>query len=553
MAVIGSIVIGMAVQTGNLTKGLGRGAKSIADFGSKAAAVVAPVARLGSLLGAVADAGIAAFVFRMADAIDKTGDAADRLGTTTAALSELRYAAKLTGSEIEDLDIGLTKMNLNIGKAAQAGSKDGSDAFSKIGLDAQKLAQMDPTEAFSAITSGIKGLGTESAKTAIAVEIFGKGGAKLLNTINAGPAALAKFGDEFRKFGGSVSETSRQQVAATMDALDRVNAAVGGLGSQLAVQLSPFVEAAASKLTGMATAGEGMGSRVGGAIEFVVNALGMAADVVQVLKLAFLATQAAVTIAIGHTVKALSGLGKGVESIINLIPGMHVSFTSTLDAIGDGILAAGKDLKDGFGAELAKPAWSEGLKSGFDAIKAKAAETARAVADSANKMKGSADDFQIISPAASAKAADAAIKRYAADAQAIFEKTRTPLEKYQEELAKIDRALKGGAIDDAIADKAAMASKADLVDQMKTGRAAAVEQGSKEARSAVLDFRAQGRVGGDPSKQVADNTRKSAVSGEQLVTLMREFIQGNKVVRHGGEALGKVGGYALSDALGIIN
>ena len=290
MATIGSLVIGMSVQTGKLSAGLKSAERALQDFGQGGGQ---PGGRRGDRLVAKGDfsaglavgsagaAGLGAFAYSMAKAIDETGDAADRLGTTTAALSELRYAAKLTGSEIEDLDLGLTKMNLNIGKAAQAGTKDGSDIFSKIGLDAQKLARMDPTQAFAAITAGMAGVKTEAERTAVAVEIFGKGGAKLLNTIKAGPADLAKFAAEFKTFGGSVSEVERQQVATMFDSFDRVGAVVKGLGTQLAVQFSPFITAAAEEFVALAGSGEGMGDDGDTALEGVALSVAKVADVTQ--------------------------------------------------------------------------------------------------------------------------------------------------------------------------------------------------------------------------------------------------------------------------------
>ncbi|MDE8344524.1 MAG: LptA/OstA family protein, partial [Acidocella sp.] len=105
-------------------------------------------AGLGGLFagGAVATAALGGVVASGIERLDQLGDAAQQLGVTTQALSELRYAANLSGSSAEDLDAALVKMNANLGDAATKATPTG-DALKKLGLDAREIATLAPDEA----------------------------------------------------------------------------------------------------------------------------------------------------------------------------------------------------------------------------------------------------------------------------------------------------------------------------------------------------------------------------------------------------------------------
>ena len=200
MGLIGNIGIGMNIDTTSLSKGLDSAAQKCRDgprrgqpnYRRGLASLVTSgkgLDSIGSGLGKISTAPLAAglkgiasvvgslpsmiktaamgfaewpshrrlplvrFVMASADMIDSTGDAADRLSMTTAALSEMRYAAKLTGSDAESLDAALTKMNANLGDSAIRGGP-AAMALERIGLDAKRLATIDPAEAFKAISGG---------------------------------------------------------------------------------------------------------------------------------------------------------------------------------------------------------------------------------------------------------------------------------------------------------------------------------------------------------------------------------------------------------------
>ena len=78
---------------------------------------------------------VAGFVANSMSAIDSTRLMAERLGVSTQALSELQYAAKLSGVDSETLDHSLEKLNERLATAATEGGP-AADALRMLGLSA---------------------------------------------------------------------------------------------------------------------------------------------------------------------------------------------------------------------------------------------------------------------------------------------------------------------------------------------------------------------------------------------------------------------------------
>jgi hypothetical protein len=301
MAVIGKINIGMGVNLAPFSKGLGRAADLVGGFGAKvggAGVALSPLAksadvaaastsRLGAGLGGVAGklAGLVSvgyltskvvgFTRASLNSADALNDQATQIGTTAGELAKLRYAAKLTGSETEALDGSLQKMTTVLGDAARQGGP-AATTLAQLGLDANKLATLDPTVAFTKIAGAISQIPNPALQASAAVDIFGKSGVNILNTLRAGPEQLAAFSAEAQKLGLAVGEDQVAGIGKANDAFDRLGAVATGLGNSLAVAVAPYVTDIANGMVALAAqvqAGEGafgaFASGVSGSIETV--------------------------------------------------------------------------------------------------------------------------------------------------------------------------------------------------------------------------------------------------------------------------------------------
>jgi hypothetical protein len=569
MAVIGNIIVGMGIDP----SGLDRGAK-VASAGVKS--IVSEVQTAGSrifnLRGALAGlagaltVGVAVNTLKglttsAMESIDVTAKLADRVGATTENLVGLQHAAGLAGVENESLDKALTKVGVNLANAAQ-GSGPAKDALDQLGLSAQQLAGKDRVEAFGLIADKLNAVQNPAQRSALAVELFGKAGAELAPLLAVGSEGIAQAVAEADKLGISFSRVDAAQVEAANDAMTRAGEALQGVGTKLAIGLAPFIEAAANKFTELATEGIDTGTLIDSAMEFTASAIGVVADVVHTVGLGFLAAKPVVTVAALGFVTAIDLVGKAIEGVINLLPGVEVSFTSTLDVMAEDLARLAGQQVEEFTNALAEPPPSEGIKSFFEEIKsgAKAAaeeatrtagsvgeisdemnETTRDVAKLVEKLKGEVASFGLSGPLGEVeklrragatdqqlkeakglaqqldqmKAAADLQKKMQDDAKRAVEENQTPFEKAREEVAKLQSLAAAGLIDPTTLKRGIEKATAEIQpNDLKF--AAAAEAGSKEARSALLAARGFTGTGPDQQKDIAANTKRSAATLDQV-------------------------------------
>lgn len=573
MATIGSIIIGMRVGTTQLAKGLQTARGMLSSFSSTISSTQAAFGALASVLGtSVSVYALASLTQQSMEAIDSTTKLADRIGTTTESLIGLQHAADLSGTSSDELQSALEKMSTNLGKA-KSGAAGAKEAFESLGLNVDELASGDPVEAVKQIADGINQLPTASDRAAASMEIFGKQGIGLLNTLAGGSEGIDAMTADAEKLGLTFSRVDAAQVEAANDALSRAWKLVTGLGNQLAVQLAPFIEVAANKLTDMATNGIDMGQIVSTAIEWVVGGIGLLADIVHTVKLGFLALRAVVNTVLYGIAEGIASLSEGLEALINLLPGVKVSFTETLRAIADDM----KKLKDnewaGLNEALMEEPPSTGIKSFFDDVKRQAKSAAEEITKAGESVQTMGNDFteaaekvgeleeklrlQIATFGMSSTEADiyklkqegvseamlanvqalgTQLKEMerkkeiedelASSAKQVIEANKTPLEKFQLEIEKLQTLRDKGLIDTTTFERATAKAKSDLGTEptnKKVEFAGAFELGSNEARQAILQNRF-GSSNKDPMNKVESNTKMLVDKETEAIGVLKQIL-----------------------------
>jgi hypothetical protein len=188
-------------------------------------------------------------------------------------------------------------------------------------------------------------------------------------------------------------------------------------------------------------------------------------------------------------------------------------------------------LSDGFEATAAK--FPELLKPHLTDMSKEIAAAAQPILD---EVAGKAERAQA-SAAAQKQAAEKAaavdvkaLKKAETEMETFAKKlkkdTQTPLEKYQAEVAKIDKALKGGKIDQKTADRARAGAAKDFIgDGPKLS--AAAEAGSADARSALLRAMHGGQSGSKVEQATQTVAARVGQSNSLLTEIHRALIRQN--------------------------
>lgn len=147
---------------------------------------------LGKLgLGGLAAGGIAGIVMQMRDVaagVASVGDEAKRAGVDVQSFQELKFVAEQNRIGVDSLTDGLKELNLRADEFISTGKGSASEAFQRLGLDAETLKEKlkSPSELFTEII-GKLGKFEEAAQIRIADEIFGgTGGEKFVQLIEQG-------------------------------------------------------------------------------------------------------------------------------------------------------------------------------------------------------------------------------------------------------------------------------------------------------------------------------------------------------------------------------
>ena len=208
-----------------LNKTLGATVKIVAIVG--AAALAAGAAMFG-LAKSIADTG---------DEIAKTARA---LGITTDLLQELRFAAGIAGVSTKELDTGLRKFTRTI-LEAQRGTETYLRPFRELGFTTEEITDKNLTteKAFKLVADKLAAMPAGFKRTALAQELFGRAGAKLIPLMLDGAAGIEKLQKEAGKLGLVMSKELLKANEDFQDELLRLQSVILGIKNVLGEELIP--------------------------------------------------------------------------------------------------------------------------------------------------------------------------------------------------------------------------------------------------------------------------------------------------------------------------
>jgi hypothetical protein len=193
---------------------------------------------LSAALGGIAAGGfvgsLGAMVRSTVNLADELNKLAQRTGITVESLSAIQNAAELADVSTEEFTGGIRKLNLALVEA-QDGTSKTAQIFKALGVDATRGAEValrGISEAFSKLPDG-------ATKAAVATEIFGRAGEKLIPLLNGGSAALDQARAAAERYGTLISGKLAADAEALNDNLTKLGQSTRALGVGFANALVP--------------------------------------------------------------------------------------------------------------------------------------------------------------------------------------------------------------------------------------------------------------------------------------------------------------------------
>jgi len=182
------------------------------------------------------------FVSSTAEVGHEAALTAQKVGMNTQALMGLEYAASLSSVSNEELTMGLKFLSRHMFDASK-GSAEAMRNFNILGIKTRDAGGHlrgadnvlgDISDKFASMPDGAK-------KTALAVELFGRGGIAMIPMLNKGRAELHKFSAEAKQFGLVLNEKAIRQSELFVVGMKRLKAMLEGVKREVGVALLPIM------------------------------------------------------------------------------------------------------------------------------------------------------------------------------------------------------------------------------------------------------------------------------------------------------------------------
>ena len=514
MATIRSLQVVLGAKTSIFTRKMREAGGVLNKFASGIGHLAKRLAQIGAVAVAAAAAGLTILIKKQMEAIDTMAKMSDRLGISTEDIARLGHVAEIMGVDQAALNKSLEMFVRRLGEARQ-GIGEAKDALTRLGLSADDLARMSPSDAIALISDRMRRLRTDADKAATAYQLFGRQGTQLLNMLKMSASEFRTMAAEADKLGLTLSRIDAGKVEVANDAITRMKKVFVGIGRTLAVEIAPFVERLVKMFNDWAMSGEGVGAKVTAAVRQIAK--GLEIMLLNLVKVTQFIVKAGTEMAILHAgllwgragkaaEEAAVGLSKAGSALYQMEWKLeHGGLVQWLDDVAASAAKAAQE------AEKMRQAASKiGISTRFtEGIKGFLGGLGEGIGRGIDMVRGKLDEL-----------AQYAAKRRTDILQfaiSTIESLKTPAEKLREELLRIADAQRFGFLSAGKAGEAAAAAYGRAMEEVKASQPAFADPGQfmALARGVSVAGLTMGTTDRVENKQLAELERIAA-SNERI-------------------------------------
>ena len=172
------------------------------------------------------------------DTIDKMSQ---KMGMSAEAYQEWDAVMQHCGTSIETMKAGM--------KTLASAAETGNEAFEKLGISQEDIANMSQEELFSATIEGLQNVEDTTERTYLAGQLLGKGATELGALLNTSAEETQAMKDRVHELGGVMSDEAVKAAAAYTDSLQDLTTSFSGLKNNLMSEFLPAVTTVMDGLT----------------------------------------------------------------------------------------------------------------------------------------------------------------------------------------------------------------------------------------------------------------------------------------------------------------
>ena len=222
---------------------------SFKKIGKSSIKLTEAIRGLSGVLSVTALAALGRHAIETSDAIDKT---AKKLGITVEELQKLNFAASQNSVSQEKMADALKAIQ-NRSQLATNGMNEYRRNFIKLGIDVNKFNELGLEEKFKVIAERMKEIKDPGQKVAIAMSVLGDSGKDLIPILKDGAAGVEKYGIEAKKAGLIISKDMIDKNVKMGDELDKMSKKFNALAASITSFVAPAFNIVLDGLSKMAT------------------------------------------------------------------------------------------------------------------------------------------------------------------------------------------------------------------------------------------------------------------------------------------------------------
>ena len=234
-------------KTAKALDGMGKAHDKVKTKAEQAVAQVKKFAQAAKpvaiLTGALTAAGAAAFLLtkRIAGNADAMIKGAQRLTLSTEAYQKFNHVMNISGTSMEQQRGAMTRFARTARDAAN-GVKVAEEAFERLNVNVknQDGTFKSTEDLIYEVSDAFKDMPPTVEKSALMMDMFGRSGAQLAQMMNLGSEGMKELGKDAERLGGIMEESAAKKSEEFIDALTRLDMAVGGVARGMGETMQPM-------------------------------------------------------------------------------------------------------------------------------------------------------------------------------------------------------------------------------------------------------------------------------------------------------------------------
>jgi hypothetical protein len=240
---LGDLVVSITTDLTKFNEGIKKAEADIKNTSGKITEYTNKIGVTLTAMGAVVTAAYGVMIKSATDYSDEIYTVSQRTGIAVETLSQLKYVAEQTESSFEAMATSFRFLSRNI-YDAELGTGKAGQAFKALGIEIRDSNGhlIKAEDAFLRIADKFKNIDDNATKTALAMDLFGRGGQSIIPVLNLGSEGIQRLSDEAKKLGVVLTTDNAKAIDQFTDSMKTLKTAMLGLSIEGTKILMPALE-----------------------------------------------------------------------------------------------------------------------------------------------------------------------------------------------------------------------------------------------------------------------------------------------------------------------